>query len=147
MPWRNVCWLTALYGKTDTEPAFFNELIRRVLSGESGEVLDLELQTCFGLKDRRIPRGLPTALAGTLKDLRDSGIRAKAALLADQEGILYKEAPVETATLALHARMSVYSRHFTYELPRISYAGPQNAAPTHPWISQQKMISLYGSMT
>jgi len=126
------------------EPAFFNEMIHRILAGESDEPLDREVEKLFGLTGRRVPKGLPAALAGTLKDLRDSGIRAKAALLADKEGLLKGATPVETATLALHARLTGLFQTHQIRTSADLLRRAAEAAPSHPWLARQKMICLYG---
>jgi len=126
------------------EPAFFQEIIHRILAGESDEPVDREVQKLFGMTGRRVPKGLPAALAGTLKDLRDSGIRAKAALLADKEGLLKGEALVETATLALHARLVGFFETYQIRASADLLRRAAETAPSHPWLARQKMICLYG---
>ena len=129
---------------TISEPAFFHETIRWILSGESGEAIDLKLRQDFGLEGRTIPHGVPAALSATLKDLADSGMLAEAALQAAQEGFLGQEVPEMSATLALYARLVGI---FETRRLRTSADLLRRAAglvPKHPWIQAQKTIFLYG---
>jgi len=129
---------------TISEPAFFYETIRWILSGESGEAIDLKLRRDFGLEGRTIPHGVPAALSATLKDLADSGMLAEAALQAAQEGFLGQEAPEASATLALYARMVgiLETRGLRTSADLLRRAA--GLVPKHPWIKAQKIIFLYG---
>jgi ATP-dependent helicase/DNAse subunit B len=127
-----------------TEPAFFKEAIRRILAAESGEEIDREIQKAFRLENRTIPRGLPAALAGTLKDLRDSGMRAKAALHAVQEGFLGAEAPEAAATLSLFARITGLLQKLRLRTSADLLRRAAAVAPSHTWIAQLRAIYLYG---
>jgi len=126
------------------EPAFFHETIRWILSGESGEEIDLKLRKDFGLEGRTIPHGVPAALSETLKDLADSGMLAEASLQAAQEGFLGQEAPEASATLALYARLVgiMQTRGLRTSADLLRRAA--GLVPKHPWIKAQKTIFLYG---
>lgn len=127
-----------------TEPAVYSELIREILVGEKPEAVDLEIRKALRVKGNTIPKGLAGSLAATMKDLRDSGMRADLALKVTQEGYLGQEAPEAAAALALYARLvglfEKYQLRSSADLLRRAAA----RVPLHPWIQSQKAIFLYG---
>src|SRR5690242_3941707 len=66
----------SLYTETVvTESAFYQEMIRQVLTGKNPEPVDVAIRQALNSAGKSVPRGLAGALAATMKDLRDSGMR------------------------------------------------------------------------
>ena len=129
-----------------TEPAVYQEMIREVLTGKNPEPIDLLIRKALQTDGKPIPRGLAGALAATMKDLRDAGMRADLALKAAQDGFLGKEAPEAASTLALSTvdwsdslRSITALRSSADLLRRAAGEAPKNA-----WLRGQKSIFLYG---
>ena len=127
-----------------TEPAVYQEIIRDILVGEASEPVDRAIREALHTEGKPIPKGLAGALAATMKDLRDAGMRADKALEVAREGFLGKEAPEAASTLALYGRMiGIFEKNelrSSADLLRRAAA----AARKHPWLAGQKAIFLYG---
>ncbi len=127
-----------------TEPTFFHEMVRWILSAESGEAIDQKLRRDFGLEKRALPKGLPGALAATLKDLSDAGVLAETAIQATQEGFLGKHALEAAPTLALYARtIGLFETHGLRTSADL-FRRAATLALDHSWVKEQKGIFLYG---
>ena len=127
-----------------TDPAFYQEAIRQVLTGDRPEAVDLEIRRAFPTPAGAVPRGLSAALAATLKDLRDSGLRADLGLQAARDGFLGEQAQDAAPVLALYARLvglfETCQLRTSADLLRRAAA----EAGRHPFLSAQKAIFLYG---
>jgi len=127
-----------------TEPAVIQEMIRAILTGDNPEPVDQAIRDALHLEAKPVPKGLAGALAATMKDLRDAGMRADKALQVAREGFLGKDAPEAASTLALYGRLiGLFEKHklrSSADLLRRA-AGE---APKNPWLRQQKTIFLYG---
>ena len=127
-----------------TEPAVYHEMIRTILTGTAPEPVDLVIRKAFQTEGKPIPRGLDGALAATMKDMRDAGMRADYALKAARDGFLGAEAPEAASTLALYGRLiGLFEKHrlrSSADLLRRA-AGE---APKNSWLRRQKTIFLYG---
>jgi len=127
-----------------TEPALYEEMIRQTLSGDAPETVDVAIRRALHIEGKIVPRGLAGALAATMKDLRDAGMRADKAIQAAQEGYLGAEAPEAAATLALYARLiGLFEKQDLRSSADLLRRAAQEA-PAHPWLKQQKAIFLYG---
>jgi ATP-dependent helicase/DNAse subunit B len=127
-----------------TEPAVYHEMIREVLTGTSPEPIDLLIRKDLKTDGKPISRGLAGALAATMKDMRDAGMRADLALKAARDGFLGKEAPEAASTLALYGRLvGLFEKHHLRSSADLLRRAA-GEAPKNPWLRQQKTIFLYG---
>lgn len=137
-----------------TEPAVYQEIIRDILVGEASEPVDRAIREALHTEGKPIPKGLAGALAATMKDLRDAGMRADKALEVAREGFLGKEAPEAASTLALYGRMIGILRRMNCAPRPIFCAGPPprrasipGSPDRKPFFSTDSTISPASSST
>ena len=124
------------------ESALYREIIRELLEGTT--------QTPFQLREdflgagKTITRGLPGALAGTLKDLRDAGVRVTDALKAALEGHLGPEAASAAPTLELYAHVYGILQKLNLRTPSDLLRRAAEHAPKSSFLKKQKAIFVYG---
>ena len=122
--------------------ALYQEIIRGFLDGSSEEAFTLK-QDLMG-PERTITRGLPGALASTLKDLRDSGARVTDAMKAALEGHLGPEAGGAAPTLELYARVYSTLQKNHLRTPSDVLRRAANHASRSAFLKNKKAIFLYG---
>ena len=103
-------------------------------------------RSALNARGKSIPRGLAGALAATMKDLRDSGMRSRQGLGSRARRLprrrssgkpprLWRSMPVSSDNL----------RNTSCALLGGSpYGAPPKKPPKHPWIQQQQAVFLYG---
>ncbi|MFA5974826.1 MAG: PD-(D/E)XK nuclease family protein [Elusimicrobiota bacterium] len=124
------------------DPALYAELIRELLEGNRN--VEFVLRRHLHPQNRPLSRGLPAALASTLRDLRDSGARVVDALHAALEGHLGETAQDAAPALELYARVYdvLHSRGLRTHADQLRRATQQLS--TNTWIRNQKSVFLYG---
>ncbi len=124
------------------EPALYTEIIRDLLEGRGPtEFINRSFLHSPG---KPLARGVPGALAETLRDLRDSGTRVVDALKAALEGQLGDSAPEAAPTLELYARVYEVLQKHGLRTPSDQLRRAADIAPKHAFIARQKVIYLYG---
>lgn len=129
-------------GRMVAEPALYSEIIRDLLEGESD--VEFLLRKELHPSNRPLSKGLPRALAATLRDLRDSGVRVVDALRVALEGHLGEAAADAAPALELYARMyeALQKRGLRTPADQMRRAAQQIAKDS--WIRNQRAVFLYG---
>lgn len=129
-------------GRVLVEPALDRELIRDLLEGRTA--VPFQLRGAFLGAGEHISRGLPGALAGTLKDLRDAGADVTHALKAALEGHFGPEGGTAAPTLELYAHVySVFRKLGLRTTADVLRAAAERAA-TSRFVRTQHTVFLYG---
>ncbi len=124
------------------DPVLFHEALRLLF--QTPGVLSEKTVSAFHVRGG-IAKGLPSALAETLRDLRDSGMRYKDAAEAALEGHLGPEGARAAPLLELNAVLTHFliQKGLRTRADQIRRAA-EATAQGHSWIQAQKTIFLYG---
>ncbi len=124
------------------EASLYSEIIRDLLLGQSD--VQWLLREDFFKTDQALPKGLPGALAETLRDLRDSGARIVDSLKAALEGHLGSEADKTASALELYARVYEVLQKHHLRTPADQLRRATELAPSSTWLQKQQSIWIYG---
>ncbi len=125
-----------------SDPTLYNEVVRDLLEGKGS--IDFMLRKEFRPAETPLAQGLPKALAGTLRDLRDSGVRVVDALQAALEGHLGASAPEAAPTLELYARSYEILQRAKLRTSADQLRRAAEVVPTDSWVRNQRAVFLYG---
>lgn len=125
-----------------TEPALETEMIRDCLEGTAP--MPFQLRSEFLGPSLSVPRGLPAALAGTLKDLRDSGARVDHAMQAVTEGHLGAEGVPAAPILELYGLLYRYRRELGLITTSDFLRHAADHAPKSAFLARQSRVRVYG---
>src|SRR5258708_3151318 len=125
-----------------SEPALFREIINDFLEGQG----DVPFTSRDALRRPGIPvpRGLPGALASTLKDLQDSGAKVVDCANVAREGHLGEREEHAVPILELNVLMYDVLRKRGLRTGADFIRRAAERLPQSTWIKQQKAIYLYG---